>query len=299
LVTRAILWARPATETALGADPNKFTRSTRPRRRARSGQAGLEPLGPPRRPRDTRDAETALDHTWFRQYSSAQGRWLTPDPLAGSVFNPQSLNRYSYVVNSPTNLIDPLGLQEDGGPPELLCWFGGGGFSGIICELIFNSLFGAHRIGPPREPRDRDREKTAPPAPQQTQPAPPQTTAQQARDKIAAYNSCVNGGITAYNLGLSEKFLAGTLEGLSLHPTNTFSAGIALAATGAVAIAVVNTPTPDYPISAGGRITGSAGIFATVVAPGLFVAREGAQQILADEQAKLQRAVTDCARLLQ
>jgi len=116
-----------------------------------------------------RDAETALDHTWFRQYSSAQGRWLTPDPLGGSVLNPQLLNRYTYVLNSPTNLIDPLGLQEEGGPPELLCWWGGGGFSGIICELIFNSLFGGHRIiRSPTEPEDRRREKTAPPAPQQT-----------------------------------------------------------------------------------------------------------------------------------
>jgi len=38
-------------------------------------------------------------------------RWLSPDPLAGSVFDPQSLNRYAYVLNNPVNLIDPLGLQ--------------------------------------------------------------------------------------------------------------------------------------------------------------------------------------------
>ena len=39
------------------------------------------------------------------------GRWLTPDPLAGDVMNPQSLNRYAYVLNNPINFIDPLGLQ--------------------------------------------------------------------------------------------------------------------------------------------------------------------------------------------
>ncbi len=47
----------------------------------------------------------------FRYYVSNQGRWLTPDPLAGDITNPQSLNRYAYVLNNPTTLIDPLGLQ--------------------------------------------------------------------------------------------------------------------------------------------------------------------------------------------
>ncbi len=38
------------------------------------------------------------------------GRWLTPDPLGGDITNPQSLNRYPYVLNNPTSLTDPLGL---------------------------------------------------------------------------------------------------------------------------------------------------------------------------------------------
>ena len=58
-----------------------------------------------------RDAESGLDHTLFRQYAWNLGRWLSPDPDGGAVFNPQSLNRYGYVLNSPTNLIDPLGLK--------------------------------------------------------------------------------------------------------------------------------------------------------------------------------------------
>src|SRR2546427_3345676 len=57
-----------------------------------------------------RDSESALDPTLFRMYSSNQGRWLSPDPVAGDVGDPQSLNRYAYVLNNPTNLIDPLGL---------------------------------------------------------------------------------------------------------------------------------------------------------------------------------------------
>ncbi len=57
-----------------------------------------------------RDATTGLDHTRFRQYSSNLGRWYSPDPLGGEVTNPQSLNRYAYVLNNPTTFIDPLGM---------------------------------------------------------------------------------------------------------------------------------------------------------------------------------------------
>ncbi len=45
-----------------------------------------------------------------RSYSNTQGRWLSPDPVAGSIPNPQSLNRYAYVMNNAATLIDPLGL---------------------------------------------------------------------------------------------------------------------------------------------------------------------------------------------
>ena len=58
------------------------------------------------------DTESADYHTWFRQYTPNQGRWLSPDPLGGDVANPQSLDRYAYALNSPTNLVDPLGLKD-------------------------------------------------------------------------------------------------------------------------------------------------------------------------------------------
>ena len=61
---------------------------------------------------DYRDTTANLDPTLFRQYANAQGRWLSPDPMAGNVLNPQSLNRYAYVTNNPTTLTDPLGLQQ-------------------------------------------------------------------------------------------------------------------------------------------------------------------------------------------
>ena len=62
-----------------------------------------------------RDSETGNDHTWFRNYEQNLGRWPSPDPLGGDPTNPQSLNRYAYVLNNPTTLTDPLGLQ--GCPP--------------------------------------------------------------------------------------------------------------------------------------------------------------------------------------
>jgi RHS repeat-associated protein len=63
---------------------------------------------------DERDTETNLDHTWFRKYTSAQGRWMTPDPAglaAVDPTNPQSWNRYAYVLNDPLDFADPLGLD--------------------------------------------------------------------------------------------------------------------------------------------------------------------------------------------
>jgi RHS repeat-associated protein len=58
-----------------------------------------------------RDTETGNDHTWFRGYEWNLGRWMSPDPLGGSIGNPQSLNRYTYVLNDPCSLADPLGLK--------------------------------------------------------------------------------------------------------------------------------------------------------------------------------------------
>jgi RHS repeat-associated protein len=59
------------------------------------------------------DKESGTQHAQFRNYSSAQGRWLAADPYDGSydLTNPQSLNRYAYVLNNPLSFIDPLGLE--------------------------------------------------------------------------------------------------------------------------------------------------------------------------------------------
>ena len=51
-----------------------------------------------------------LHPTQFRDYTRNLGRWMRPDPLAGDVTNPQSLNRYAYALNNPVSNIDPSGL---------------------------------------------------------------------------------------------------------------------------------------------------------------------------------------------
>lgn len=60
-----------------------------------------------------RDAETNLDYASARYYSSAQGRFTSPDPLlsSGKSADPQSWNRYAYCGNNPVNHVDPSGLD--------------------------------------------------------------------------------------------------------------------------------------------------------------------------------------------
>lgn len=59
-----------------------------------------------------RDIETGLDYFGARYYVSTQGRFTSTDPLlsSGTIYDPQTWNRYSYTVNRPTILTDPLGL---------------------------------------------------------------------------------------------------------------------------------------------------------------------------------------------
>jgi RHS repeat-associated protein len=57
-----------------------------------------------------RDEETGMDYMQARYFSSTQGRFISPDPVAGSCWNPQSLNAYSYVWNNPLKLTDATGM---------------------------------------------------------------------------------------------------------------------------------------------------------------------------------------------
>ncbi|MFZ0734484.1 MAG: RHS repeat-associated core domain-containing protein [Candidatus Sulfotelmatobacter sp.] len=57
-----------------------------------------------------RDAESGLDNFGARYDASSMGRFMSPDPLGGRLINPQTLNKYSYVINNPLRYTDPTGL---------------------------------------------------------------------------------------------------------------------------------------------------------------------------------------------
>jgi RHS repeat-associated protein len=88
----------------------------------------------------------------YRQHHPVWGRWLSPDPAGlGAVdpTNPQSLNRYAYVLNNPMTLIDPLGLQEksnlklQAAPQSSGCTLNG---IYTACSVVY-SLLGAGAAG--------------------------------------------------------------------------------------------------------------------------------------------------------
>lgn len=60
-----------------------------------------------------RDNETGLDYFGERFYASLQGRFTTVDPLMASAttHDPQSFNRYTFVLNNPLRYIDPDGMK--------------------------------------------------------------------------------------------------------------------------------------------------------------------------------------------
>jgi RHS repeat-associated protein len=58
------------------------------------------------------DVATGTKLTKFgtRYYDPSVGRWTQQDPVAGSIDDPGSLNRYVYVGDDPVNFTDPAGL---------------------------------------------------------------------------------------------------------------------------------------------------------------------------------------------
>ncbi|MBK7708310.1 MAG: RHS repeat-associated core domain-containing protein [Acidobacteria bacterium] len=62
-----------------------------------------------------KDIETGLDFAEARMYENRHGRFTAVDPLlaSGKSANPQTFNRYTYVLNSPLVNTDPTGLQTN------------------------------------------------------------------------------------------------------------------------------------------------------------------------------------------
>lgn len=57
------------------------------------------------------DSESGNHYAQARYHISRLGRLASPDPIAGSTSDPQSLNRYSYSINDPANVTDPSGAM--------------------------------------------------------------------------------------------------------------------------------------------------------------------------------------------
>ena len=58
------------------------------------------------------DTASGMHDFLARKYTTTSGRWLTPDPAGISAVdptNPQTWNRYAYVMNNPLSFIDPFG----------------------------------------------------------------------------------------------------------------------------------------------------------------------------------------------
>jgi len=73
-----------------------------------SGTLNTNPFGFTGRENDSTGSLALYNHR-IRSYSPALQRFLTEDPIG---FASGAVNLYAYVGNSPTNLIDPLGLEE-------------------------------------------------------------------------------------------------------------------------------------------------------------------------------------------
>jgi len=71
-----------------------------------------------------KDSETGLYYAEARYYNPRLGRFMSADPLGGSII-PQSQNRYAYVINNTENLIDPFGLQSSSSEPSETDFFDG------------------------------------------------------------------------------------------------------------------------------------------------------------------------------
>jgi RHS repeat-associated protein len=82
------------------------------------------------------DTVSGMHDFLARRYNPTSGRWLSPDPAGlGAVdpSNPQTWNRYAYVMNNPLSLVDPFGEDcydtagnPTSAPDDVSCMNGGG-----------------------------------------------------------------------------------------------------------------------------------------------------------------------------
>lgn len=87
------------------------------------------------------DSETGLNYAFARYYSSRLGRFLSTDPLGGSIGSLQSHNAYTYAVNNPLNLSDPSGTCPKYAKQDSGCSSNGGPCYGCLFDNT-NTILG-------------------------------------------------------------------------------------------------------------------------------------------------------------
>lgn len=103
------------------------------------------------------DPESSMYFLRARYYDPTIGRFISKDPIKGSLMNPQTQNPYAYAANNPINLHDPSGeawflylLDAAGTTLDAIslseaisnCDWGGAGLSAISLGIPFVSFGG-------------------------------------------------------------------------------------------------------------------------------------------------------------
>jgi len=97
--------------------------------RAANGQSNIQMLYQGQQ----QDPESNLYYLRARYYDTTTGRFISKDPVEGTLGNPQSQNGYNYANDNPVNFSDPLGLYTNAN-------LSGGDLGiGISCGVIFDN----------------------------------------------------------------------------------------------------------------------------------------------------------------
>jgi RHS repeat-associated protein len=259
-----------------------------------------------------------------REYG-IQGRWPSPDPAglaATDLTDPQSWNRFSYVRNSPTTLIDPSGLdsfnpfkpQPSHGrkhpryPPRhaIDCLYGQTSmFSGGGCTDNSDPFWSLNLIMPNGYGWSPEGTPTFPYVglfyPNLFFPGPGTSGSSgggsgQGNQKIAAYNACVNKQTLVSDASVGRMVIgAGSLGkygGIFTRP------GSGLMTMGFYMMDTAAFPSPDMAIDWPARLAlGGTGL--AVFGVGATANEIDLNRKLQKEDQRLANEINNCAKLLQ
>jgi RHS repeat-associated protein len=235
-----------------------------------------------------RDEESSLDFAQARYYNSQQGRFTSVDPLtaSASLKNPQTFNRYSYVLNNPYKFVDPLGLisQGTGACGQYCSNVIGGGFNGgtVFDQMSAHEWLGYRGSKRKPEPVPTQGESATPPIAEPLE--PPQHLVSAATERLT--DVTVSGGGIAETEGILV--ITPELNELWISGLNTaFDRGVRVgaAAKASNGEAVISSMTQG--VTMGGSVTFSG----NASGPGGSVSGSGTKSISTTRQSLGTKAV--------